>query len=106
MNNKSILIFLILFLNIFHSIHSQSSNFRNTINSEKKLDNDDIPEILSLIDELKLYDFNEILDCIDIYYQNVQKKHYRYVASFQEYRDYWKPYSLQWICRNIKNNIN
>jgi len=106
MNFNSILIFIIVFLNIFYYTYSEKNNLRNKINYEKEQDDNDISDIVSLVDELSLYNLDDMLNCIDKYYQNVEKKYYRYTVSFQEYRDYWKPYSLSWICKKIKNNID
>ena len=107
MNFKSILISIIVFLNIFHYTYSENNNLRNTFNLEKNLNNElcgDITE-MSLSEEIFLYNFNDIINCINIYYQNIQKKNSKYII-FEEYRDYWKPYSLKWICKKIQNNTD
>ena len=104
MNLKSILISVIVFLNIFHYAYSENNNLRNTINLEKKLNDHDegcLSE-MSLSEEIFLYNFNDIIYCINVYYEYIKNKY----STFEEYRDYWKPYSLKWICKKIQNNTD
>ena len=103
----SLVLFTIFFLNVFEFIFSH--NFRKDIKLQEKLD--DINIDISLSEEISLYklNVNEILDCIKLYYENIQKNDKYYLknhANFEEYRDYWKPYSLKWVCKKIKNNID
>jgi hypothetical protein len=100
MNSISIILSIILLTILFFSIvsytytesNNEKNNFRKSINLE-----DDIID-MPLSKEISLSNHDIIFNCIDIYYQNNKKN-----VSFEEYRDYWKPYSLEWVCKKIKN---
>jgi len=109
MYSISVILLAILFLNIFDFIFSY--NFRKDFKLQEKLDDNNID--ISLSEEISLYklNINEILNCIKLYYENIQKKDDYYISNknylnFEEYRNYWKPYSLTWVCKKIKNNID